>query len=421
MGLTTKRVARLAKAGRYIDGRDNPGLYLQITDAGVKSWLLRYQRGPRERWMGLGPLHTVSLAEARNRARKARLLLLDGIDPIDHKRRTAEASAVEAAKHKTFEEVAQAYLKAHDGDWKNARHAAQWEASLFKDAKAIAKLPISAIDTSHILEVLQPIWHKKPETASRTRGRIERVIAYAVAAQYRKREDGNPARWDGHLIELLGNKSAAARAKRERSGNHNGGHHAALPYAELPAFMAELRRRPGIAARALEFTILTAARTGEAIGARRDEIDLKEKLWTVPASRMKMGKEHRVPLSDRALEILRSLPREDGNPYVFVGSKKGASLSTMAMLELARRMRPGLTVHGFRSTFRDWTAERTATPHEVAEMALAHTVASKVEAAYRRGDLFDKRRKLMTDWARYFATKPAADTGGTVVALRKAR
>jgi integrase len=420
-GLTTKRVAALTEPGRHIDNAKNPGLYLQITDAGVKSFLFRYQRGPRERWMGLGPLHTVSLAEARIRARAARLKLLDGIDPLDHKRRTAEASAVEAAKHKTFEEVARAYLKAHDEDWKNAKHARQWEASLFKDCKAIANLPVAAIDTSHVMEVLQPIWRKKPETASRTRARIERVLAFAVAAQYRKREDGNPARWDGHLQELLGKKSAAARAKRQRSGKDNGGHHVALPYAELPAFMVELRKRNGIGARALEFTILTAARTGETVGARWDEIELKEKLWIVPANRIKMGKEHRVPLSDRALELLRALPREDGNPYLFVGARKGTPLSLTALLPVVKDMRPGLTVHGFRSTFKDWVSDRTHYPREVSEMALAHAIPDKVEAAYRRGELLDKRRKLMEAWAEYTMTKPVAATGETVVPMRKAR
>jgi integrase len=415
--LTALRVDRLKKAGRYGDGHN---LYLQITPAGVKSWLLRFEQHGRERWHGLGPLHTISLAEARQRARAARQLLLDGIDPIDHRNRTAEANAVDAAKHKTFDEVAKAYLKAHDGDWKNAKHAAQWEASLFKDCRAISHLPIAAIDTAHVLEVLQPIWHKKPETASRTRARIERVIAFATAAQYRKREDGNPARWDGHLQELLGKKSAAARAKRQRSGKD--AHHVALPYAELPAFTAELRKRPGLSARALEFTILTAARTSETVEAVWDEIDLREKLWTVPANRIKMGKEHRVPLSDRTLELLRGLPREDGNPYLFVGGRKGTSLGNTALLQLLKDMRPTLTVHGFRSTFRDWAAERTAYPREVAEKALAHAIPDAVERAYRRGDLFDKRRALMEAWAKYCSPKPVERADEDVVRpLRKVR
>jgi integrase len=386
----------------------------------VKSWLLRYELHGRERWHGLGALHTFSLREARERARKARQLIQDGIDPIDHRNAAAEASAVEAAKNKTFAVVAKEYLEAHDGDWGNAKHAGQWEASLTRDCKAIAHLPIGAIDTSHILSVLTPIWRTKPETASRTRSRIERVIAYAVAAQYRKREDGNPARWDGHLQELLGKKSKAQKAKRVRSGKID--HHLpALPYKELPGFMAELRERESISARALEFTILTAARTGEIVGGPWDEIDLEAKTWTIPADRMKAAREHRIPLSARALEILRSLPREHGNPHLFVGGRKRAPISTMGMLRLLKEMRPGLTVHGFRSTFRDWAAERTNYAREVCEMALAHQIPSAVEAAYRRGDLFEKRSRLMSDWSRYCSTKPAPVVADNVRPLRKAR
>ena len=417
MGLTVKGVARLSAAGRYRDGPDHPGLYLQITPAGVKSWTLRFERNGRERWMGLGPFHTVGLAQARERARAARLQLLDGIDPIDHRRQSREARDVEAARHKTFFEVAQAYLAAHDGDWKNAKHAAQWAASFTTHCKPIAHLPIAAIDTTHILEVLRPIWHRTPETASRVRGRIERVIAYAVAAKYRKREDGNPAQWDGHLRELLGSKSAAQRAKRERSGKD--GHHSALPYAELPAFMATLRARTSILARALEFTILTSARTAEVIGAPWTEIDLDARTWTVPAERMKAGKRHVVPLSDRALAILRALPREHGSPYLFIGARKRAPLSNKVLLKLLNGLRPGITVHGFRSTFKDWASERTNYPREVSEMALAHAVGDKVEAAYRRGDLFAKRQQLMAAWET-FCSRPFGATGD-VVSLRKAR
>jgi integrase len=413
--LAANEVQRLKKAGRYGDGHN---LYLQITPAGVKSWLLRFEQHGRERWMGIGPTHTISLAEARQRARAARQLLLDGIDPIDHRSKVAEASAVAAAKNKTFAEVSKEYLDAHEGDWTNAKHAAQWETSLTKDCKAIAHLPIGAIDTSHILAVLQPIWRTKPETASRTRARVERVIAYAVAAQYRRREDGNPARWDGHLQELLGKKSAAKRAKRAGKDAHL----PAMSYAELPAFLATLRQRTGITARGLEFTILTAARSGETLGAKWDEIDFEGKVWTVPAARMKAKKEHRVPLSARAFEIVRSLPREDGNPYLFIGGRKGAPMRRLGMLELLTAIRPGLTVHGFRSTFRDWAAERTNYPREVAEMALAHAIPDAVERAYRRSDLFEKRQQLMEAWAKYCSTKPAqlADEDN-VRPLRKAR
>jgi integrase len=412
--LTSKRIEKLTEPGKYGDGH---GLYLQINANGAKSWLLRFERGGRERGMGLGPLHTFTLKEARQRARTARQQLADGIDPIDHRRKEAEARAVDAAKHKTFAEVADAYLKAHDGDWGNAKHVKQWETSLTKDCKAIANVPIAAIDTSHVLEVLQPIWRVKPETASRTRGRIERVLAYAVAAKYRKREDGNPARWDGHLKELLGKKSAAQRAKRERMGRP--GNHAAMPYAELPAFMMEVRKRDGTPARALEFLILTAARSGEVLGATWDEFDLQTKVWTIPASRMKAGKEHRFPLSDRAIEILHALPREEDNPYVFVGNKKGAGLSVRIMADLLKRISPTVTVHGFRSSFRDWTAEKTIFPHEVCEQALAHTIKNKAEAAYRRSDLFEKRRKLMEAWTKYCASKPVDDDAKVVALVRR--
>jgi integrase len=417
-----KKVARLKEPGRHKDGKDNPCLYLQITNAGVKSWLFRYQVGGkkgREHWMGLGPLHTVSLAEARVRARRARLQLLDGVDPLDAKRKAAEAAAVEAFKHKTFAEVAADYLKAHEADWGNAAHAAQWEASLMKDAKAIAHLPIAAIDTPHILEVLRPIWLKKPVTAQRTRGRIERVIAAAIASKYRKAEDGNPARWAGHLEELLADKTKAVKAKRESNGKEH--HHAAIPYAEVPAFLAELRQGSSIAGRALEFLILTAARSGEVIHARWDEIDEDSKTWTVPASRMKAKKEHRVPLAPRVIELLRSLPREDDNPHLFVGSQPRSPLGKMTMFLALNAMRPGMTVHGFRSSFRDWAAEQTSFPHDVCEAALAHNVGSDTERAYKRTDLFDKRRKLMEAWSKYCTTKPAATGAGEVVPLRKAR
>jgi integrase len=419
MGLTVKRVEKLTQPGRYRDGKEHPGLYLQITDAGVKSWLFRYQRGPRERWMGLGPLHTFGLAQARERARAARAMHLTGIDPLDERRKVAEAAAVEAAKHKTFAEVARAYLKAHENDWGNAAHAAQWEASLLKDAKALADLPIASIDTPHILQVLEPIWLKKPTTASRTRARIESVISFATASGYRKRETPNPARWAGHLKELLADKVKAAKAKRVANGRDH--HHAAIPYAEVPAFLTELRAGSSIAARALEFLILTAARSGEVMHARWDEVDLEARMWTVPAARMKAKKEHRVPLSPRAIDLLRSLPREDDNPYLFVGSHARAPLGKMTMFLALNAMQPGMTVHGFRSSFRTWASERTNYPREVCERALAHSVGTATEQAYERTDLFDKRRKLMEAWAKYCATKPAATGAGEVVPLRKAR
>jgi integrase len=254
-------------------------------------------------------------------------------------------------------------------------------------------VPVAALDTGLVLKVVEPVWRRTPETASRLRGRIENILDWATVRGYRSGE--NPARWRGHLDQVLPARSQIAKPN----------HHAALPFAELPAFMAALRAREGIAAMALEFLLLTAARTGEVLGATWDEIDLHEKQWTIPAARMKAGKEHRVPLSDRALKLLKGLPREKGNPFVFIGAQKGSGLSNMAMATLLRRMgRDDITVHGFRSTFRDWAAERTAYPNHVVEMALAHVIGDKVEKAYRRGDLFDKRRRLMADWARFAET-----------------
>jgi integrase len=404
MSLTVKRIARLSAPGRYSDGHN---LYLQINPNGVKSWLLRYDRGGRERWMGLGPLHTVNLYEARERARKARLSLLDGIDPLDARASERATAKLAAAKALTFEDAARAYFKHHEAGWKNAKHRAQFLSTLTTYAfPKIGKLSVAAIDTGLVLKCIEPIWEEKTETASRVRGRIESVLDWATVRDYRSGE--NPARWKGHLSEVL--------LPRERIQKTE--HHAALPFAELPEFTATLRGRDGIAARALEFTILTAARTGEVIGARWDEINLTEKTWTVPANRIKGGREHRVPLSARALELLEALPTEKANPFVFIGPRRGG-LSNMAMAQLLKRMgRQDITVHGFRSTFRDWAAERTNYPIHIVEMALAHTVGSKVEAAYRRGDLFDKRRHLMEAWAAY-ATQPAP--AGEVVSIRGRR
>ena len=290
-------------------------------------------RDGRARQMGLGALHTVSLQEARARARLARQVLLDGLDPIDVKHERRSRLRLEKARALTFKQCADDYLGAHAGAWKNAKHRAQWSATL--DAYAhplIGALPVAAIDTALILKILRPIWQEKPETASRLRGRIERILDWATVQEYRRGD--NPARWRGHLDALLPAKTKVRAVK----------HHPALPFVELPAFMAELRKRDSISARALEFTILTATRTGEAIGARWDEIDLKAKVWTVPAERMKAGRPHRVPLSDRAVAILDELPRDDSN-FVFLGAKVGAPISNMAMLELLRGMN-GNGLHG---------------------------------------------------------------------------
>jgi integrase len=304
--LSPLKVARLKQPGRYGDGH---GLWLQVSEQGSKAWLFRFMRDGKARQMGLGPLHTVSLQEARSRARQARQVLLDGLDPIDVKHERRTAARLDKARALSFKQCADDYIGAHAGAWRSSKHKAQWSATL--DAYAhplIGALPVAAIDTALILKILRPIWQEKPETASRLRGRIERILDWATVQGFR--EGDNPARWRGHLDALLPAKTKVRAVK----------HHPALPFAELPAFMAELRKRDSISASALEFTILTATRTGEAIGARWGEIDLKAKVWAVPAERMKAGRPHRVPLSDRAVAILDELPRDDSN-FVFLGAK----------------------------------------------------------------------------------------------------
>jgi integrase len=386
---------------------DGGGLYLQVTKGGA-SWIYRYMLAGRAREMGLGPLALFGLAEARAKALDARRLRHEGIDPIEARKATRLRARFDAAKAMTFKECADAYIKAHRAGWQNGKHAAQWEATLATYADPmIGALPAQAIDTALVLKILQPIWTAKPETASRVRGRIEAVLDWAKAREYRQGE--NPARWRGHLDKLL-----PARGKVRKVQ-----HHAALPYAELPGFMVELREQEGIAARALELAILTAARTGETIGARWREINWSERLWVIPAERMKAGREHRVPLSAPSIAILEKMPshRHADDGFLFPGGKVGEPLSNMAFLMLLRRMGRGdLTAHGFRSSFRDWAADRTNFPSEVAEMALAHAVSGKVEAAYRRGDMFEKRRRLMAAWAEFLAKAPADQ--GKVVSLR---
>jgi integrase len=411
MGLTLRRIAKLVSAktaGRYGDGS---GLYLQVPPRGEKmprktraSWLLRYERNGRERWLGLGPLHTYNLNEARERARKARQQLQDGIDPLDARQAERAKAALDAARSLTFEEATRQYFNAHEKKWRNAKHRQQFLNTLAAYAfPKIGRLPVAAIDTGLILKCVEPIWQDKTETANRVRGRIEAVLDWATVRGYRSGD--NPARWKGHLDNVL-----AAPSQLQKTT-----HHAALPFADLPDFLTAVRGRGGVGARALEFTILTAARTGEVIGAKWDEFDLDGKVWTVPSGRIKGGREHRVPLSERVVEILRGLPREDDNPFVFIGNKKGKHCGLLTMWQVLSRMkRADVTVHGFRSCFRDWAAERTNYPNHVVEMALAHAIGNKVEASYRRGDLFDKRRKLMEAWAKYCLTPPAKATGEVV-------
>jgi integrase len=396
--LTARGIATATKKGRYGDGG---GLFLQVSKWGTKSWLFRYERNGRERQMGLGPLHTVSLATAREMAREARLVVLRGKDPIAEK--NAQAATARAAQA-TFRDCAEQYLNAHSAGW-TPRTLEHWRTTFEMYAHpAIGDMTVAAVDTVAVVKILEPIWRTKSETAKKLRARIAAVLDNAKVLELRNGD--NPARWRGHLDKLLPKPSKVRTVK----------HHAALPYSEMHAFLAELRLRDGLGAVALQFTILTAVRTSEALGARWDEIDLANATWTVPSRRMKSKREHRVPLSPQVIEILTALPRE--GEWVFPGIKAGRPLSPIAMMTAVRRMgRPDLTVHGFRSTFRDWAAETTAYPNHVVEMALAHAIGDAVEAAYRRGDLFEKRRRLMDDWARHCESEPAA-VADNVVSLR---
>lgn len=396
MALTVKAVeAKRHPGNRRSDVyfADGDGLYLRITPSGGKSWAFCYMLNRKSREMGLGPADVISLAEARAKVAEYRKLLVSRIDPIDARRTEQVQQALGAAKTISFSECATAYIETHRAGWKNEKHADQWANTLETYCGGVfGKLPVSAVDTSVVMKALQQIWSEKAETASRLRARIEKVLDWATVRGYRTGE--NPARWRGHLDKLL-----PAMKKKQRVK-----HHAALPFTHIGAFMADLRQQDGLSARALDFTILTAARTNEVIGARWGEFDLTKNLWLIPAARMKSHRPHRVALSPRArkllLEIRPKHAKEDG--FVFPGQREGKHLSNMAMLELLKRMeRTDLTVHGFRSTFRDWAAECTNYSREVSEMALAHVVSDQVEAAYRRGDLFEKRRGLMVDWARF--------------------
>ena len=407
------RKVRSAREGLHCDGG---GLYLQVTqgtDGLRRSWLFRFATGKfktsctgrrynEERAMGLGSFPTTSLAVARQKAAEARQQREMRIDPIEGALR--ESDALSDAKTMTFDQCRDAYLASHRAGWRSAKHGEQWARSLDMYVTPVfGKLPVQTIDVALVMKVLEPMWLTVPDTASRVRGRMESVLDWARVRGYRDGE--NPARRRGHLDHLLPNR-AKVRAAR---------HYAALPYAEIAAFMAELRTRPGIAAHALEFIILTAARSGEVFGARWDEIDLAAKVWTVPANRMKGGREHRVPLAPAALRVIDHQEHVRENDFVFPGARRHG-LSPMAIVKLLRRMGRDFTVHGFRSTFRDWAAERTSYPREVAEAALAHMVANKVEAAYQRGDLFEKRRKLMDAWAKYCTSTSVEH--GQVVPLR---
>lgn len=397
--LSALQVAKLSKPGLHGDGG---GLTLQITTTGAKSWLLRYMMAGKPFGMGLGPTHTVSLAEARQKALDARKLLIEGINPLVVKRQNRIAGALASAKVMTFDQCAEAYILAHKAGWKNAKHADQWTNTLNTYASPVfGHLPVAEIDTGLVVKCLSPIWESKTETASRLRGRIESVLGWATTSGYRTGE--NPARWKGHMDNLLATISKSGRTK----------HHPSLPWQRIGAFMAALRAREGVSARALEFAILTACRSGEVRGAKWTEFDTVGKVWTIPAERMKAKREHEVPLSDAALALLESMPKV--GEIVFAGTKE-QPLSDMSLTAVIRRMNgddksvwadangEGVTVHGFRSSFRMWAAETTNYPREVAEHALAHQLPDAVERAYQRGSQFTKRAALMAEWSAYCAT-----------------
>lgn len=363
-----------------------PGLALVVHASGTRSWILRYKIGCIRRDMGLGSFDEVSLANAREAARTARAKIVTGVDPIQQRKAARSALVAELATALTFGECATKYMEAHESGWRNPKHAQQWRNTIDTYANpVIGQMLVRDVGLPHVMRVLEPIWHQKTETAKRLRGRLEAVLDWAITRDLRS--GPNPARWKGHLDTLLAQPGKISKTK----------HHRRLPYTEISTFMAELRKQSGIGAKALEFTILTAARSGEVRAATWDEFDLKAGLWTVPANRMKADKEHRVPLSDAAQAILKSQKKVAINEYVFP-SPRATILSDMTMSAVLRRMQVDAVPHGFRSTFRDWAAEKTDYPNEMAEMALAHTISDKVEAAYRRGDLLEKRRQMMQDW-----------------------
>lgn len=390
--LTDTECKAASKPGMLSDGG---GLYLHVKPSGAKSWAFIWKQGGKRNEMGLGVYPTIRLAKARTLASENRQAVAEGRNPIAERKKEAEP---------TFAECADMFLASMEGQWRNEKHRAQWRMTLSEYAKPLGSKRVSEIGTDDVLKVLSPIWQDKAETASRLRGRIERVLDYAKARGWRTGE--NPALWRGHLKSILPVRQRLTR-----------GHHAAMPYRDVPAFMEALPGKEAMAARALEFLILTAARSGEVLGATWDEMDLENGVWTVPASRMKAGKKHRVPLSERALAIVTALHETRISPFVFPGQKKDRPLSNMAFEMLMRRMKAdAFTAHGFRSAFRDWAGDETHFSRDVAEQALAHRVGDATEQAYRRADALDKRRKLMMAWADYCATAK----GGNVIPISRA-
>lgn len=398
----SQRKVETAGPGKHEDG---DGLRLVVSKAGSRKWVYRFMLDGRRREMGLGGYPAVGLAAARERADEARRLAARGIDPVDHRPQ-------EQAPSPTFTTAAARYIRAHRRGWSNPKHARQWVSTLKTYARpALGSKRVDDISTADVLAVLSPVWHTTTETAKRVQGRMESILDFAAAHKWR--DQANPARWRGHLDKLLPRPSRVKAVV----------HHPAMPYVELPVFVAELRANGSMSARALEFLIMTATRTGEVLGAEWREVDLEAGVWTVPADRMKARRDHRIPLSGRALDLLAGLPRVAGNRYLFPGARQGRPLSSTALLQLMRSMGYGPVVgsrglyvpHGFRSSFRDWAGETSTFPGDVVEMAIAHAIQNKTEAAYRRGDLFDKRRALMEAWASWCA--PPA--GSTVVPLRR--
>jgi len=387
-------VGRIKTAGMHSVG-GVPGLYLQVKPP-ARTWILRVMVGVRRRDMGLGGFPEVPLALAREKAREARQLIEKGTDPIEARRAARSALIAAAGASRTFAQCVDGFMDAKSGEWRNPKHRQQWRNTLEQYAyPALGKMLVRDIELPHVLRVLEPIWESKTETASRVRGRIESVLAWATVRGYRS--GGNPARWGGFLDAALAKPTKVAKVK----------HHKALPVSAVPAFVAALRAKNGLGARALELLVLTAARSGEVRGARWGEFDLKKGIWTVPEERMKAGKEHRVPLSPPVVAMLKALPRVDGTDLVFP-SARGTPLSDMTLNKVMRDMNADAVPHGFRSSFKDWASELTAYPNEVSEMALAHAIGDKVEAAYRRGELFEKRRLMLDDWAAFCGTPTRA-------------
>lgn len=395
-------VSRLKEPGLHFVGGVS-GLALQVIASGARSWILRVTIGGKRRDMGLGGFPDVPLAMARDKAREAREQIRKGIDPIEEVKAARSALIAARASAFTFEQAAKSFMAAHEAGWKNAKHQSQWTNTLATYAyPVIGAMLVRDITLPHILKILEPMWTTKTETAKRVRGRIEKVLDYATTKGYRNGD--NPARWRGHLDNLLAKPAKLAKVK----------HLEALPYSDMGPFMADLRKQEGMGARALGFAILTAARSGEVRGATWKEVDLKMATWTIPAERMKAGKEHCVPLSDDAVALLNAMPKLAGCLLLFP-SGKGTQLSDMTLTAVLRRMDAPAVPHGFRSSFRDWAGETTAYPREVIEHALAHQLKDKAEAAYARGTLFDKRRRLMADWARYCRT---VQRKGTVTPIK---